>query len=179
MDPFIGQIMMFAGNFAPRGWALCNGQLLPISQNQALFAILGTTYGGNGSTTFALPNLMGRSPVHVGQGAGFSNIQLGQMAGTEMHTISIAEMPNHRHDGSALTLGCNEEDGNSGEAKGRDFGIAGSGTPYNSNGSSNAMATKIAGNTGAAGQGQSFNTRSPYLGVNFVIALEGIFPPRD
>ena len=98
-EPFIGQIMMFAGNFAPRGWALCSGQILPINQNVALFSIVGTTYAGNGQTTFALPDLRGRAPMHPGQGPGLSNRPLGEVGGTEVETLTIAQMPAHNHPG--------------------------------------------------------------------------------
>src|SRR5512140_216933 len=101
--PFIGEIVMFAGNFAPRSWALCNGQLLPIAQNTALFSILGTTYGGDGRTTFALPDLRGRVPVHPGQGPGLSNYVLGEMAGTENTTLLINNMPAHNHTLNAVS----------------------------------------------------------------------------
>src|SRR5207302_11411550 len=102
-DPFIGEIRMFAFGFAPQGWALCNGQLLPIAQNQALFSLLGTTYGGNGTTTFALPNLQSRLPVHQGQGQGLSNYSLGQTAGTASVTIDQTTLPTHTHIFSATT----------------------------------------------------------------------------
>ena len=100
-SPFIGQITLFAGNFAPRGWAFCNGQLLSIAQNTALFSILGTTYGGNGQTTFALPDLRGRVPVHAGQGPGLSNYDLGQQGGAESVTLTTAQMPAHTHPANA------------------------------------------------------------------------------
>ncbi|MEM8909888.1 MAG: tail fiber protein, partial [Bacteroidota bacterium] len=97
MEPFIGQIMMFGGNFAPRGWALCNGQLMPISQNQALFSLLGTTYGGDGRTTFALPDLRGRAAMHAGHGPGLTDRRLGQRSGTETNTMNTLQMPSHSH----------------------------------------------------------------------------------
>jgi len=182
MEPFIGQIMLFGGNFAPRGWAFCNGQLLSISANSALFAILGTTYGGDGRTTFALPDLRGRTPVGFGNGAGLSNIKLGQKGGTETHTLSILEMPSHNHDGSTLTaaLGCNEEDGVSDEASGHTFGNAASGTPYNTNANDSTVGSiTVGGSTGLNGGNRAFNMRNPYLGANYVIALQGIFPSRS
>lgn len=179
MEPFLGQIMMFAGNFEPKGWAFCNGQLLSISQYSSLFSILGTTYGVNGINSFALPDLQGRSPIHAGHGAGLSDIKLGQKGGAETHTLTVGQMPNHSHDGSPLNIGCNEEDGDSDEAKGGNFGIANSGTSYNSNANDSTMASKITGNTGAAGGGLAYNTRNPYLGINYIIALEGIFPARN
>ena len=102
-DPYIGEIRLVAFNFAPQGWALCNGQILPISQNQALFVLLGTTYGGNGVTTFALPDLRGRAPIHAGQGPGLSNYSLGQIGGTETNIMTVAQMPRHSHAVNAVT----------------------------------------------------------------------------
>ncbi|MCP3973971.1 MAG: phage tail protein [bacterium] len=101
-DPYLGEISWFAGNFAPRGWALCNGQLLQISQNPALFSVLGTTYGGDGRTTFALPDMRGRSPIHMGTGPGLSNRRLGERGGSETTTISVANLPAHTHTISPL-----------------------------------------------------------------------------
>src|SRR5437899_12703586 len=106
MTPFIGEIVMFAGNFAPRGWAFCNGQILSIAQNTALFSILGTTYGGNGQTTFALPDLRGRVPMHPGQGPGLTNHTLGEVAGSETTTLLSSNMPQHTH-----ALNCNSAAG--------------------------------------------------------------------
>jgi len=184
MDPFIGQIMMFGGNFAPRGWALCNGQLLAISANSALFSILGTTYGGDGRTTFGLPDLRGRSPMHVGAGPGLSPITWGGKGGAEVHTLTVGQMPNHIHDGSALkgTLACNEEDGTTDDPQGMSIGVAASGTPYNNEPNDKVMKANdvsVSGSTGPQGGGQSFNIRNPYLGTNFVIALQGIYPSRS
>src|SRR5437867_1864890 len=101
LEPFYGEIRMFAGNFAPRNWAFCQGQILPIAQNTALFSLLGTTYGGNGSTTFALPDLRGRVPIHQGQGTGLSSYTMGQNGGTESETLTVNQMPAHKH-----TPGC-------------------------------------------------------------------------
>lgn len=174
--------MLFGGNFAPRGWAFCNGQLLPIAQYSALFSLLGTTYGGDGRTTFGLPDLRGRSPIGMGTGAGLSPIQWGQRGGAETHTLSILEMPSHDHDGSTLTaaLWCNEEDGVSDEAAGRTFGNAASGTPYNSDANDNTVGSiTVGGRTGANGGSRPFNMRNPYLGINYVIALQGIYPSRS
>jgi len=187
-QPFIGQIMLFAGNFAPRGWALCDGQVLAIADNNALFAILGTTYGGNGRTTFQLPDLRGRSAVHFGTGIGLTPIQLGQRSGFERHTLSILEMPVHSHGGSTLrgAVEVNEEDGDDGDPKNRNLGVSGDSTPYNTFPTNGAMGTNpatgnvaIGGNTLNAGGSQSFNIRNPYLGLNYVIALVGLFPSRN
>lgn len=184
MDPFIAQIIMFGGGFAPRGWAFCNGQLLSISQNTALFSILGTTYGGDGRTTFGLPDLRGRAPVHVGNGPGLSNVKLGQRGGAENHTLTLGQMPSHAHDGSGLkgTLACNEEDGDSADPQGRSVGISASDTPYNSEANDKLMKANdvsVSGETGMQGGNQAFNIRNPYLGMNYIIALQGIYPPRS
>jgi microcystin-dependent protein len=165
-QPFIGEIILFAGNFAPRGWAFCNGQLLAISQNTALFAILGTTYGGNGQTTFALPDLRGRVPIHPGQGPGLSMYDLGQVGGTETVTLNVNEMPQHTHRQPAT---------NGEQTTNRPNGAlpAGGGVyAEDSDGSMLAPATTVGGS-------QPHNNIQPYLGVNFIIALEGIFPARN
>jgi len=186
MDPFLGEIIMFGGNFAPRAWAFCDGQLLPIAQNTALFSILGTTYGGDGRTTFALPDLRSRSAVHPGHGPGLSPISLGAKGGLEQVALNITQMPNHNHDASGLTasLGSNEEDGDSDEATGRNFGIASAGTPYNSEANDNSMgaggsAVTVGGATGPQGGGQPFGVRNPYTAVNYIICLQGTFPSRS
>lgn len=169
MEPFLGQIMMFAGNFAPQGWAFCNGQLLSIAQNTALFSLLGTTYGGNGTTTFALPNLQGRAPMHHGQGAGLSPRSLGEQGGTESVTLTSTQLPAHSH---TLALAAKEE-GTTDNPNGAY--IAGNGT--------NAFAatsdTTMAGtNVSITGNGQPFPIMQPFLAVSFVIALQGIYPSR-
>ncbi|WP_420573820.1 phage tail protein [Kordia sp.] len=191
MDPFIGEIVMFGGNFAPRGWALCNGQLLAISQNSALFSILGTTYGGDGRTTFALPDLRGRSAIHPGTGPGLSTIKLGQRGGAEYHTLNVLEMPNHSHSGATLkgTIGCNEEDADSEDPTGHTLGpiqVSASSAvtvnAYNSQPVDSTMApnsVSISGNTLATGGNQSFYIRNPFEGVNFIIAMLGVYPSRS
>ncbi|HEX2684206.1 MAG TPA: tail fiber protein [Ferruginibacter sp.] len=162
VDPFLSEIRIFSFNFAPQGWAMCNGQLLPINQNQALFSLLGTTYGGNGQTNFALPDLRGRVPMH--EGAGFS---LGQRGGEEAHTISIGEMPAHTHavSGSA-------DSPTSATAAGNFFASNTSFTPY-SNTVEVAMSPSCVGNAGGS---QPHENRSPFLTLNCCIALQGIFP---
>jgi microcystin-dependent protein len=167
-EPFLAQIMMFGGNFAPRGWALCNGQILPIAQNTALFSLLGTTFGGNGQTTFGLPDLRGRVPVHAGQGPGLSNVSLGEAAGNESVTLTQNQMPQHTH-GVAASNGGSTASRPAGNvlAAGGSYASASDGTTMNP-----AM-------IGAAGGGQPHENRQPYLGVNFIIALEGIFPSRN
>ncbi len=164
-EPFIAEIRMVAFDFAPRGWALCNGQLLPINQNQALFSILGTTYGGNGQTTFALPDLRGRSPVHSG-----AQIVLGERSGEENHTLINAEMPAHTHPvkGDAASASVSTPTGNVWAASGNN--------PFSSSAPDTAMNPA---SVTAAGGSQPHSNLQPYLVVNFVIALQGIFPSRN
>ena len=170
MEPFIGQIQAFGFNFAPRGWAKCDGQLLSIAQNTALFSLLGTMYGGNGTTTFALPDLRGRSGLHHGSGPGLSNISIGQVGGSESHTLIASEMPSHNH---SFTIGAKEE-GTTDNPNGAY--IAGNGT----NSFGNAVDAQMASNTTfPAGGSLPFNIRNPYLGINYCIALVGIFPSRN
>lgn len=161
-QPFLGEVKIISWNFAPRGWAFCNGQFLPINQNQALFSILGTTYGGNGQTTFALPNLQGRVPVYVGQG-----ITLGQAGGEQAHTLTQAEMPTHTHVPAA----------NSGAAS---VGLP-AGNFWSATGSYAAQpnGTMNPAGTTATGGSQAHDNMSPYLVLNFIIALQGIFPSRN
>ncbi|HVG22435.1 MAG TPA: tail fiber protein [Blastocatellia bacterium] len=180
-EPFLGQIQIFGFNFAPRGWAMCNGQILPIAQNTALFALLGTTYGGNGQTTFALPNLQSRVPVHFGQGPGLSSYDLGQAAGTETDTLTINNLPAHTHPltprGQAATSG----DGNTQEPDGA-YPAKSLGVDMYSNstdGSHLAADPTGATQTGITGGSQPFSILQPYLALNFCIALEGIFPSRN
>lgn len=175
MEPFIGQIIMFAGNFAPRGWALCNGQLLPISSNSALFSILGTTYGGDGRTTFALPDLRGRAPIHAGTGPGLSPRSLGQRAGTETNVLNTTQLPSHSH-ASVLTVG---EEGfvtPSASAAGHWLGNAAAGTPYRTASGTGSIQGLAIGNTG---NNQPVNNLSPFLTVNYIVALQGTFPSRS
>lgn len=184
MNPFLGEIVMFAGNFAPRGWALCDGQLLPIASNSALFSLFGTIYGGDGRTTFALPDLRGRAPVHWGHGPGLTTIALGQRGGIENATLSLLNLPNHTHSVGTMvgTISCNEEDAISDDPQGRNLGVATGGTPYNTNTNDRTMATNIQITTGSlsnSGNSQSFNIRNPYSCVNYIVALQGVFPSRS
>jgi len=174
-EAFIGEIIMFGGTFAPRNWAFCNGQLIPISQNTALFSILGTIYGGDGQVTFALPDLRGRVPVHPGQGPGLSNYVLGEASGTETVTLLTTQMPTHNH-----LLAANSS-------------VNGSPTPVNNfpaivtdlggeqlNAYSAASNATMAPNAvAAAGGSQPHNNMQPFLCVNFIICLYGIFPSRN
>lgn len=177
MEPFIGQIQAFGFNFAPRGWAFCNGNLMAISQWQALYSLVGTTYGGDGRTTFALPDLRGRSIVHVGQSPGLSNITWGQKSGLEQLTLTPANLPAHTHTAN-LRLGNGL--GNTATATDNKLAAsAGSDTIYNAAGfgSDNLAAGTVSiDNTGA---GQSIASRNPYLGIYVSIALVGIYPSRS
>ncbi|MBE2201574.1 MAG: phage tail protein [Anaerolinea sp.] len=172
-EPYIGQIIMFGGNFAIRGYATCDGQLLPIAQNTALFSILGTTYGGNGQTTFALPDLRGRAPIHMGQGPGLSNYTLGQVGGSETVTLIQSQMPAHNH---TLNVHSGTADSQSpvnnllsGEAAGATFVYS----------SESPDATANPNSIAPAGGSQPHNNQSPYLTLNFQIALVGVFPSRN
>jgi len=163
-EPFLGELKIVSWNFPPKGWAFCNGQLLPINQNQALFSILGTTYGGDGRTTFALPNLQGRTPVHVGNG-----LSLGELGGENSHTLVTTEMPAHNHVPSASASTSNASSplsnfwGNAGLAS---YAPAPNTT----------MSAPALSNTGG---GQPHENMSPYLVLNIVIALQGIFPSQS
>lgn len=156
-DPTIGEITMFAGNFEPRNWAFCNGQLLSIAQNSALFSVIGTMYGGDGWQTFALPDLRGRFPMHFGQGNGLSNRVQGEMAGVEQVTLTHNEMPFHTHTTNEVQVRGTGTQG---------LGLATGGV-------------RGAANLNPAGGSQPHNNMPPYLCVNFIIALHGIYPSRN
>jgi microcystin-dependent protein len=171
-NPFVAEIRIFTGNFAPKGWALCNGQLLPISQNTALFSLLGTTYGGDGKSTFALPNLQGSAPMQQGQGPGLSLRDLGETGGEQNVTLLQTEMPAHSHGVQAAN----------GTGLGPGGNIWGSGlkgtaafyapTSGNTQVPMSSLATSISGGN------LPHNNLMPYLGLTFIIALQGVFPPR-
>ncbi|HVY70912.1 MAG TPA: tail fiber protein [Verrucomicrobiae bacterium] len=171
-QPFIGTIVLFAGNFAPKNWALCQGQIMAISQNTALFSILGTTYGGNGQTNFALPNLQSRSPIGAGQGPGLSQIVLGEMAGVENTTILTSNLPPHNH----LIL-CNGTSASQSSPVNNfpgSQGRAGANVYSDGHGSiMNPLATSV------TGSGIPFSNRPPFLGLNYIICLYGVFPSRN
>jgi microcystin-dependent protein len=173
-EPFIGEIKMFAGNFAPRGYAMCNGQLLAISQNTALFSILGTTYGGNGQTTFALPDLRGRVPMHEGQGPGLTNRDLGESAGAETQTLTVSELAPHNHPAVPNNRTANVQNPVDGVPS-----RAPDGSSFYRSSPDPAGGPMDAGFIGSTGGGQPHGNMQPYLGVNFIIALEGIFPSRN
>lgn len=167
-DPFLGEIRMVGFNFAPRGWAFCNGQLLPISQNTALFALLGIIYGGDGRTTFALPNLQGHSPMHPGQGPGLSLRDIGETTGTSTVSLISSELPSHTHQARASS-----DDANSTSPINSAWGL-GAVAQYRPDNDTSMNANALA----PVGGNQPHNNMQPYLTVNFVIALQGIFPPR-
>lgn len=167
-EPFIGQLACVPFNFAPKGWALCNGQLLSIAQNQSLYALLGTTYGGNGQTTFGLPDLRGRVPISAGQGPGLSNYNLGQLGGEETHTLTLNEIPSHTHAlNSTSTVGSSDDPTGNLPAKNA-AGVPQYGATANGTMSGAAV--------GAVGEGHSHNNMQPYLTLYWIIALEGVFP---
>jgi len=168
-DPMLGEIRMFAGNFAPQGWAKCEGQLLSIAQNSALFSILGTTYGGDGESTFGLPDLRGRVPLGPGNGPGLSNKSLGQKSGTETNTLSVAQMPAHNH-----TINAVSSDGNkSAPAANLPAGTKLLDPEYSNATANTTMHSNMVANKGG---GQSVNNMQPYVSVTFIIALTGVYP---
>ena len=167
-EPFLGEMRIVSFGFAPKGWALCNGQLLPINQNQALFALLGTTYGGDGRVNFGLPNLQGRAPVHAG-----GDIVLGESDGEENHTLTLAELPTHGHalaSNNQATTGDPSSGGGAVLAYKRRFGINAYTAPPGS------ITLK---GQGTAGGSQPHSNMQPYLTLNVIIALQGIFPSRN
>jgi len=168
-EPYLGDIKLTAINFEQRGWAECNGQLLSIASNTALFSLLGTTYGGDGETTFALPDLRGRVPVHNGQGPGLTNRRQGQVGGTESNTLTVAQMPTHTH-----TINAVSEDGNQSSP----IGNMPAGTKLLDQEYSNATAagTMNSEMVNSEGGNQSVNNMQPYAVVKYVIALQGLFP---
>lgn len=171
MTPFLGQIQAFGFNFAPRGWAKCEGQLLAISQYSALFSLLGTTYGGDGRTTFGLPDLRSRSIVGMGQGPGLDNISWGERGGAYTHTITTAQLPAHNHN---VQVGVNTGTGDEASPT----TILASST--NGFAEDPTAGQHLGGVTQTnVGSNQAFNMRNPFLGINVCIALEGIFPSRS
>lgn len=169
-EPFLAEIKMFGGNFAPRGWAFCQGQILSIAQNTALFSLLGTTYGGNGQTTFALPDLRGRYPMQPGQGPGLSPRTLGEQGGSESVTLITNQMPAHNH-----LLNASTEDAGVKNPTGQV--LATTTAPTYATGPINATMNPAA--IGANGGSQPHNNMSPFLCINYIIALEGIYPSRN
>ncbi len=178
-EPFIGEIKMFGGNFAPRLYAFCDGQLLPITQNTALFSILGTNYGGDGRTNFGLPNLQGRAAMSRGDGPGLTPRHVGEASGEPAVTLITAQMPSHNHQ-----MQCNEGAGDAASPGNATFGLVGGRgrPPFYANiapppvNDSIPMSPQALGMTGGS---QAHNNMQPYLAVNFIIALQGLFPPRN
>jgi len=171
-EPFIAEIKMFGGNFAPRNFAMCSGQLLSIAQNTALFSLLGTTYGGDGKSTFALPNLQGRAPMHPGQGPGLSLHDLGETGGTEIVTLLASEIPVHSHALRANTIDLGDTNVPSPNAS---LAQSSGGTLYQTVANTTMAAETLA----TSGGGQPHNNMQPYLTLYFNIALQGVFPPRS
>ena len=174
-EPFVGEIRMFAGNFAPRNWAYCDGQLLAISQNDALFSLLGTVYGGDGRTTFGLPDMRGRIPVHAGSGPGLSTRKQGAKGGSEKVTLTANQLPSHRHDFDAVS-----ESGDDTSPAGKTLAPVASGNLYRTPSTSPAlpfvdMDGSFLKSTGSSGP---HTNMMPYLCVHFIIALYGIYPSR-
>ncbi len=170
-DPFVAEIRIFAGTFAPTGWAFCNGQLMPIAQNTALFSLLGTMYGGNGQTNFALPDLRQRAPLQAGQGAGLTLRDQGEQGGEATHTLLASELPAHSHNihASSAVASTTVANGNM---------LATANAPNPPYHEPNAMADMGAGVLTGAGGSVPHENMQPYLALTFIIALQGIFPPR-
>jgi len=168
-EPFLAEVRIVGFNFAPRGWAFCDGQILPINQNQSLYSLLGTTYGGDGRTSFALPDMRGRAPIHVGSNESGGFHREGQKTGEETHTLSSAEMPNHDH-----VLRASSANGNTPQPGGNVLAsfLNGYRDPTN-------LTSIRSGSVANVGGGQAHNNMQPYLAVNFCIALQGLFPSRN
>ena len=167
-EPFVAEIRIFAGNFAPRGWAYCDGQVLPIAQNTALFSLIGTTYGGDGRTTTQLPNMQGKAPMHPGTGPGLTTRRLGESGGVETVTLSQAQMPQHNHQ-----FRVNEEDAEENDPGGNSIGRAGIFAANSNLVSMNDISLPDTGNS------QPHNNMQPYLSLSFIIALQGVYPSRS
>lgn len=171
-EPFTAEIRIFAGNFAPRGWAFCDGQLLPIAQNTALFSLIGTTYGGDGRTTTALPNLQGRAPMHPGRGPGLTSRRLGEKVGVETVTLSEAQIPSHSHTARGVTSPGEVGAPTNTKSMGRSLGVS----AYHTSATNLVdMASETLSTTGG---GQAHTNLQPFLTLNFIIALVGLYPSR-
>ncbi|MCA9966072.1 MAG: phage tail protein [Anaerolineales bacterium] len=172
-EPFIAEVRIFAGNFAPRGWAFCNGQLLPISQNTALFSLIGTTYGGDGRTTTALPNLQGRAPMHPGRGPGLTSRRLGERGGSETVTVTESQIPNHDHNVQAYA-----RPGDLADPTNRSLARSSGPNTYQSD-TTNNLAIMNSAALAPTGGSQAHNNLQPFLTLNFIIALVGLYPSRS
>lgn len=170
-EPFVGEVRMFAGNFAPRGWAFCDGQLLAVSQNDALFSLLGTVYGGDGQTTFGLPDLRGRIPIHAGQGPGLSERRLGAKVGEENVTLTVNQIPSHSHE----PFQASADRGNETNPAGNVVAESPSIRIYLEDGQSDSLSSNAVSQVGGS---RSHANVMPFLCVNFIIALFGIYPSR-
>lgn len=173
-EPFLAEIRIFAGNFAPRGWAFCNGQLMPIAQNTALFSLIGTTYGGDGRTTTALPNLKGRAPMHPGRGPGLTARRLGQRGGVETVTLSEAQMPQHTHTARAA-----DELPDDNDPQGHYIARAGGRGSSLYAASTSTLGSMADASLANAGGSLAHNNVQPFLTLNFIIALVGLYPSRS
>jgi len=173
MDPFVAEIRIFPFNFAPKGWAFCDGQLMPLSQNTALFSLLGTTYGGDGKSTFALPNMQGNAPMHPGQGPGLSLHDLGETGGSETVSLLESEMPAHSH-----TAMANAAVGNRTTPAANSISRVTGSTPFVPGSPAPPLIAMSSSSITPAGGDQPHNNMQPYLTLNFCIALQGVFPPR-
>jgi microcystin-dependent protein len=171
-NPFVAEIRIFPFNFAPKGWAFCDGQLLPLSQNTALFSLLGTTYGGDGKSNFALPNMQGNAPMHPGQGPGLSLHDLGETGGSDTVTLLESEIPSHSHALMAQTLSATSQ------TPGPNVGLARSRTVTAYSATTTPVVQMSTNTVAPAGGDQPHNNLMPYLTLNFCIALQGVFPPR-
>jgi microcystin-dependent protein len=173
-DPFVAEIRIFPFNFAPTGWAFCDGQLMPISQNTALFSLLGTTYGGDGKSNFALPNMQGNAPMHPGQGPGLSLHDLGETGGSDTVTLLESEIPTHSH-----ALMGNTTTGTKSVPTGNSLARTSGATPYLPSNPAPQLAAMAPQALTPSGGDQPHNNLMPYLTLNFCIALQGVFPPRS
>ncbi|MGK7929417.1 MAG: phage tail protein [Spirulina sp.] len=181
VEPFLGQISMFGFNFAPRGWATCSGQLLPINQNTALFSLLGTLYGGDGRTSFALPDLRGRVPMNMGTGAGLTPRTIGSRGGEEVVTLNVSEIPSHNHSAAVQARG-QSENGNNASPENAVWAreAAADAEPYNTSAPNvNMRSDAVTVTINPTGGSQAHNNMQPYLVINFCIALQGIYPSRS
>ncbi len=172
-EPFVAEVRIFAGNFAPRGWAFCDGQLLPISQNTALFSLIGNTYGGDGRTTTALPDLRGRAPMHPGSGPGLTSRRLGQRGGNDSITLTESQLPNHDHNAQAYA-----RPGDLADPTNRFLARSSGPNTYQSD-TTNNLTTMNSAALAPAGGSQSHNNLQPFLTLNFIIALVGLYPSRS